>query len=196
MSGHRCGAETKTTDGPCEQPVDGPDARCWRHPDEGEPGNLGGRPRIELNEDQKELLYDLASIGLSREEAAKVLPMSESTLSDRLDDPSSELSGLYERARAEYHRELTNRERLIALGKADELGVEEVPLPEQRKTIKWIRKSRFGATETTKHELTGEDGGPVKTEQSVDLSQLSSEDLKLLKQLKRRASAATNGASP
>lgn len=156
MSTNRCGAETRTTDGPCEQPVDGPKARCWRHPDEGAPGNLGGRPRINLTESQKELLYSMASIGMSREEAAYCLPMSETTLSDRLDDPDSELSGLYRRARARYHKELSNRERLIAFGRANELGVDEVPLSEQRKTIKWIRKSRFGAAEKREVDLSGE----------------------------------------
>lgn len=150
----RCGEETKTTDAPCRHTA----GKCPVHGGGASPG----RPRIELTDNQLEMLENLASIGLSQEEAAYCLPMSERTLSDRLREGDNEVSAVYRRAREEYHRELTNRERLIAMGKAGQLGVEEVPLSEQRKTIKWIRKSRFGATEKQTLEHTGEDGGPIE----------------------------------
>ena len=47
----------------------------------------------------------------------------------------------------------------------------------------------------TAAEVTGADGGPIKTEQSFDFKQFSDEDLWTLREiLKRRAAAADEGA--
>lgn len=63
-------------------------------------------------------------------------------------------------------------------------------------TRKWITAKlaprRYGKRVAMEH--SGPDGGPIETKTEVDLSQLSDDDLRLLKQLRQRASIAGNGA--
>lgn len=155
-----CGSTNTSSGDPCQQPVAGPNETCWR---EGHV-NKGGRPRIQLTDDQLELLENLASIGLTQAEAAKVLPMCERTLRNRLQEGNNDVSAVYERARGRYHEQVSKRERWIAFGDAEKLNVDEVPVGEQRKTLRWIRKSRFGASEKQEIEHSGPEGGPIEVD--------------------------------
>lgn len=156
-----CGSTNTTTGEPCQQPVDEPGETCWR---EGHEPNKGGRPRIELTDDQLELLENLASIGMTQAEAAQVLPMSERTLRNRLQEGDNPVSAVYERARARFHEEVRRRERYIAFGDAKKLGVDEVKVSEQRKTLRWIRMTEFGASERQSMEHSGPEGGPIEVD--------------------------------
>lgn len=142
---------------PCNRQVKG--GLCWDHGGEGE---STGRKRIELTDEQLDLLEGLASTGLTQEEAARCLPISYGTLRDRLNEGDNAVSDIYERVRERYHHEIVQRERHIAFGRADKLDVDHVPVSEQRKTLKWMRKSNYGVSEKQQLEHMGEDGGPVE----------------------------------
>jgi hypothetical protein len=60
--------------------------------------------------------------------------------------------------------------------------------PRQKPKCRWRRH--------TSTELTGPDGGPIRSEQQLDLSKLSDEDLKLIQQIQERASAAALSDQP
>lgn len=154
-----CGHPRKADGEPCQFPTDNQD--CPHHP---EVSPNAGRPRIELSDDELEMLENLASIGLTQEEAAQVLPMSKSTMKRRLREGDNPISDLYERARGQYHEQVSKRERWIAFGDAKKLDVDEVPIGEQRKTLKWIRKTRFGASEKQEIEHSGPEGGPIEVD--------------------------------
>lgn len=111
--------------------------------------NKGGRPRIELTEEQIDLIEKLASFGLTQAQIAHCLPMAERTLRDRLNDTEDEVvSAAYARGRALDAQELSKRHRDMAMGK-----MRDASPSDQRKALEWRleRQHKFPAL----HEVDG-----------------------------------------
>lgn len=158
MNVHRCLSTATASGDPCQQPVSDPSETCWR---EGHDRKTG-RPRHELpdDEDLPEQIEKLAGYGLTQDEIADFFGVgTDETLRNRMKEEPT-LYRAYRRGRATYRQKTHKRLRDIGFGDAEALGVEEVPVGEQRKTLVWIEKSQFGAAE--RHELahSGEIEGP------------------------------------
>lgn len=110
-----------------------------------------GRPRIELTDDQVELIEKLAGLGLTQEQVAHCLPISERTLRRRIREGDEAVMAVYARGRAEDEEDLSSLHRKIARGE-----VEGVSIAEQRKALQWRleRQHKWAA----RQEITGKDG--------------------------------------
>lgn len=182
-----CGAPRKTDGEPCEFPSAD---HCPHH---GEGGVTTGRPRKQLPDDAAERIEKLAGFGLTQEEIGDLWGLTDRTLRKRLSE-DGELSSAYTRGRADYRRSTHKRLRDIAFGRKGELGVEDdVPIGEQRKTLVWIEKSQFGASE--KHQL--EHSGEIDTGGEVNVYLPSNDRDQLPEAIRERMAGMTgNGAGP
>lgn len=141
----RCGQPTETTGEPCRN---GPN--CPHHNQRGP-----GRPYIELTDEQVELIERLAGLGLTQEEISHCIPIAETTLRKRIREGDQGIDVAYARGRARWKENARRRHRDIAMGNAERLGVDSVPISEQRKVLEWIDKTQFGAAETHRLEHAG-----------------------------------------
>ena len=102
------------------------------------------RPRIEIDIAEIERL---AGLGLTREEIALCIGVSETTIYNRQRE-SEVFEAAIKSGRANAARDISNK--LFELAKAGDMTA-----------IIWYEKTRCGRTDKVAHELTGKDGGPI-----------------------------------
>ncbi|GHH09323.1 hypothetical protein GCM10008023_05860 [Sphingomonas glacialis] len=108
----------------------------------------GGRPRIEISSEKREAIKRLATVGTPQEVIARIVGFSVDTLDRHC---RAELDAGLEEANAQIAGAL------FAKAMAGDTS-----------SIIWWEKTRAGKHETTRTELTGKDGGAIKTEITVD----------------------------
>lgn len=194
-NGHVCGDSggwAKTQDRPCRRPVSEEGGRCPQHPREGEPADAG-RPKIELTDEQIDLIEELAGFGLTQEEISRVLPMAERTLQSRIRE-DERFSAAYSRGRARAKADAARRYHHIAFDRGVGLGLEDdesVSISEQRKALEKILGSDLSFLSRERLEISGPGGGPVEVTQPLSPEQ----KLERIQQLLRAAGGEEAGES-
>ena len=125
-----------------------------------------GRPKKPFSYYQ---LDQLCKIQCSGQECASVLNMSYDALNDRLEKEQG-------KGFVEYYKEKS------AVGKKRLRRVQfELALGGDKSMLIWLGKQYLGQSE--KQEISGAAGGPIKTEKTVQLSNLTNEELALLEKV-------------
>lgn len=134
----------------------------------------GGRPRIEISDEDFAKLTNMVRIQCTAEECALVLGLSPDTLDRRLKERGYEgFAEFYKAHTAEGRASLRRMQ-----WRAAENG--------NTGMLVWLGKQMLGQRDKTEH--TGKDGGPIKTEQALfDARQLSTEALREVTQAYRDA---------
>ena len=136
---------------------------------------LGGRPPIEITDEQVAQVEKLAGI-LTQEQLADFLGIAERTLRDKFRaDPR--VSAAYARGRAK------------SIGAVARNLVQQA-LEGDSNAMRFYLATQAGWKETTRSEITGKDGGPVKTE---DVTKAPDDELRArAAQLVNRLSVSRN----
>ena len=130
--------------------------------------NLGGRPRIELTDEDFAKLIAMIRIQCTQEEICGVLGMSPDTLARRLDERGEPgFAELYEKHSSEGKASLRRMQWKAADGGNITMLI-------------WLGKQMLGQRD--KVETTGRDGGPIESRVRLDVSKLSDSTLDELMQ--------------
>lgn len=157
-----------------------------------------GRPSKYKNE-YAEQAFKLCLLGATDKEMADFFEVEESTLNNWKKDYPEFLESikkgkdcadanvadrLYQRARGYEHDDIELK--VVSVGQGQGSEVQEIPIrkyypPDTTAAIFWLKnRQREKWRDTQNHEVTGKDGGPLKTHTTFDLSGLSDQELETL----------------
>lgn len=124
-----------------------------------------GRPAYELTEEQLQIVDGLAEIQCTDAEIAALLDVSPDWVArKKAQDPN--FSSRIEKGRERGKESLRRKQYKLAQKGHPTMLI-------------WLGKQVLGQRD--KHEHSGPDGGPIKTEQTIDLSSLSTETLRRIR---------------